>query len=197
MARVLLVAGTAGLFGWDLLGHSRWYTRGSPFVRALEAVGHELAAPDDPYSWTQDIDGLVAGHRAWEEAGNALRWWWRARGGADAVIAHSHALQVLAYARIPAPVLVTVGSPVRVDLMGRYTQLAGVVWSWHHLYSDRDVWQLLGEFGDGAGWLAYRRTIPWAENVLVPGASHSGLLEPMLWTDAGWWTWLTPIASRS
>lgn len=195
MAKVLLVAGTSGLFGWDAhaRGHVDWWRTGSPFVQALEAHGHQLADPDDGYSWTGDLDGLIARDREWLEAGNALRWWWRAHGGADAVIGHSHALQVIAYARIPAPVLVTVGSPVRGDLMAEYAKLAAVVGRWRHLYSDADCWQILGEFRDGSGLGTWRRTLPWAENVFVPGRSHAGLLEPAVWDALGAWGWLDKI----
>lgn len=192
MSRVCVIAGTSGLFGWDAhaRGHVDWWRPGSPWVQALEAAGHQLADTADPYSWTGDVDGLVARDVDWIEAGNALRWWWAAHGiGVRAIVAHSHGLQVLAYAQIAVPALITAGSPVRHDLLGRYAELRAKVGAWWHLYSDRDAWQILGELRDGGAWMGWRRTIPGASNVLVPGQSHSGLMRPDVWTALGAWAW--------
>lgn len=190
MTRVLLVAGTCGLFGWDKhASHSEWWRAGSPFARALELRGFELAGKADPYSWTGDLDGLVARHADWEAAGNALRWW-AASNPVDAVVGHSHALQVIAYARLPVRRLVTVGSPVRQDMMDRLASLASVVGSWTHLWSPVDVWQLAGEIRDGSWWPRARR-VPFAHNVEAPGRSHHGLLDVDLWHQLRAWRWLT------
>lgn len=188
MSQVLLIAGTQGLFGFDPGGHSDWWREGSPFIQALEAHGHTRVS-SDPFSWTGDLDGLVGRHQDWEAAGNALRWWWGTHPPVDSVVAHSHALQVLAYAQVSVPVLITVGSPVRYDLLDAYRRLSTQIKHWIHLYSNSDWWQVLGELRDGGGWTV-RRTITWASNVFLPGRSHTGLLDPTLWSTIKAWDWL-------
>jgi len=189
MAKVLLLAGTHDAANF-------WWRPGSPFVRGLEAAGHTLAAPEDPYSWSTALDGLVGGNDDWRGAGDALRWWLEAHP-VDAIVAFSHGGAVVAYALAhhlapPLPVLMTVGMPVRWDLRDVYALARPRVHRWWHVHSDAADWmQWLGSWFDGS-----RRNIRDLdladENLVEPGISHRGLLDPDLWRRRGWFARLAP-----
>ena len=197
MARVLLVAGTKPPGTVPTLAD--WWHPASAFVRALQAAGHALASPDDPFSWTQDIDGLVGDDREWQEAGKALRWYLQSYP-VDAIIAHSHGGNVVALALAGGAmvdVLITVATPVRPELAEAYSRTRDRVGRWTHLRSDgADRWQRWGS-RTWADWLRpwrwgrLERDIAAADcNVFVPGIAHGALMDPRLWTDRGWWGWL-------
>lgn len=189
MARVLLIAGTHGY-------HEPWWQPGSPFVQALEAAGHALAAPADPFSWTTELDGLVGDDRDWQEAAKALRWWLQLHP-ADVIIAHSHGGNVAALALAGGAFvdqLVTVATPVRPELADVYGLAKLHVRRWTHVRSDgADTWQRWGS----RTWRDWVRPWTWGRlerdmaaadcNVFVPGVAHGALLEPALWTARGWW----------
>ena len=187
MATVLLVAGTHGR-------HDAWWRAGSPFVLALEARGHHLAAPDEPFSWATGLDGLIGENDEWEAAGEYLRLWLD-KHPVDIVIAHSHGGLVCLYAAAAGatiPRLITVATPVRADLrQTREYASAHIAGFWAHIYGGLDGWQLLGELGDGGGPFAWARRMPEAHlNVWGGWARHGALLDPARWTALGWWGWL-------
>jgi hypothetical protein len=192
MATILLIGGT-----WDRR-RDAWWRPGSPFVRALAQHGHALAAPDDPYTWSQDLDGVGSMHD-WEAAGHALRWWLglHADPRPDAIVAHSHGGTVAAFglARLPAaeriPRLMTLGMPVRGDLWPTYEQArAQGVAEWIHVYTgSRDLWQWLGDWFDGS-WRLRRRLAIADHNVKVPGLLHRELVTPDVWDGFNLWRFL-------
>lgn len=197
MARVLLIGGTCG--GTRLAGvcgapdPDPWWRPGSAFTEALRQHGHELAAPDDPYSWTGELDGVLD-HAVWREAGHALyRWWQLHRDRVDAVIAFSHGGQVLTYGLVygmALPAAIFVGTPVRPDLADRYRQARRALQRLTQLRSDwTDFWQLLGslrltELADS--W-RITRDLPGADVLVVPGVGHAGLLRVDVWERYGVW----------
>ena len=195
--RVLLVAGTAP--PGAVPTPADWWHPASAFVAALQAAGHTLASPDDPFSWTGDVEGLVGDDREWQEAGKALRWYLQSYP-VDAIIAHSHGGNVAALALAGGAmvdILVTVATPVRPELAAVYASAKLHCGRWTHVRSDgTDHWQRWGT-RTWADWLrpwrwgAFERDMTSADcNVFVPGVSHAGLLEPGLWTARGWWRWL-------
>lgn len=196
MARVLLIAGTSGYT-------EEWWRPGSAFATMLKAAGHELAAPDDAYSWTTHLDGVLGDNREWVEAGKALAWWLIPHP-VDAIIAHSHGGNVAAHglARLPASrsprTFITVGTPVRAEMRAVYRAARDRLERWRHIRSGRtDAWQRWGSLS-WWDWLRpwrwqWERDMEYADgNVYVPGVSHEGLLAPELWIARHWADWITP-----
>lgn len=101
------------------------------------------------------------------------------------VIAHSHGgqLALLAAQEIQIHRLLTLGTPRRREI-----PTDGMIGRWRHAMDKSwDQWGLLGSF---TGWmLSWNRRMPGAENVLLPGVRHAGLMtDPALferWTGDG------------
>lgn len=195
-----LVAGTNS---WDNDGAVDWYCPGHPFGRFLEA--HECAPTYDgqkPFIWSTDVGGVP-----WARGGNYIDWAAGAAalsyfitakhhcvGAETGIIAHSHALQVVAFAAsdhdLKVDCLITVGSPLRKDMRERYKVLRANTRHWLHIHSDRsDNWQWLGTLFDGHFGVV--RETPLAdENAFVPKVGHSELLRDPLtyhhWLERRW-----------
>lgn len=210
---IVLVQGTDSWTGTET-DIGEWWSHG-PFIAFLRAHGFEPYRADDPFFWSTDLNGhkgwrrwftrlfhskRTADHRDWQAGGRALR---------DHIaplafeglnfIAHSHGLQVLAYAALQAKTLgrplrlrrvVTVGSPIRLgDMAAAYLALREASEYWLHIYDNEDEIQEAGELGDGR--VGVMRACPWAHlNVMVPDIEHSRILRetgPMqLWQTEGW-----------
>jgi len=198
----ILVAGTGS---WNDDARVDWYTPGSRFARFLEAEGLAPtfgpgAGHVNPFVWSTSVAGIpVFSRRAtWPAAGIALAYFITMmadlRGHETAIIAHSHALQVVLYACVNAGIkvahLISVESPVRRDMLEVATRARPLIGHWLHIYSDwSDRWQWLGELFDGH--LGVVRAHPLADrNDSVAGVGHSALLRDPTqfyrWTDLGW-----------
>lgn len=209
MTPVLLVQGT---HGWGRTTAIQWWESCSPFCAFLQANDFAVLGGDRPYLWDTDLDGIgwlgkrpAKKHINWQAAAwSAYNYLVPAlvRDGfitdnyvpiaARNVIGHSHAMQVMAYAcsfGLKINRLVTIGSPVREDMMDVYKAAKPNIGRWLHVHSDgSDRIQWFGELLDGH--LGIVREQPYAdENKLVAKVSHSKLLNDEksfpLWRSAG------------
>lgn len=200
--RPILVAGTGS---WKHDGATDWYCPSSNFGRFLEA--HDAPPIYDgnqPFIWSTDLAGVpwFTNVKDWAAGGAALFYFVAVQqqipGFKTAIIAHSHALQVAAFAaadhNLKIDTLVTVGSPIRADLAKQYGALKANTRYWLHIHSDEsDRWQWLGELFDRINPFAWRvqRECPLADrNDSVPKVGHSALLRDPLqyhyWIERGW-----------
>ena len=202
----ILVAGT-GSYRDD--ARVDWYCPLSPFARFLAsqslapAFHHWRSTPDlaqqAPFIWSTDLAGLPWTRTStWAAGGTALAYFIEVtadlRGKETAILAHSHALQVVLYACAEQGILVnqliSVGSPVRKDMQAIAARARPRINHWLHIHSDRsDHWQWFGELFDGHFGIV--REHPLADrNDAVPGVGHSELLRDPLcqshWLDRGW-----------
>lgn len=199
----------SGTWAWrDQDKPTAWFNSTSPFAQQLAVAGY---APlrTWPFLWTTKLNGTDGWRRwfarfiprAWERGdhvdwiagGEALYSYCEAAKWPDLVIAHSHAGQVVAYAcarrGLQIPLLITVSTPVRSDLLLEYAATRERVGRWIHLFDpDADPIAWAGGFGDGH--VSASRIMPQAENYPLTGAGHSGALnDPRIaqaWIAEGW-----------
>lgn len=192
MTPALLVQGT---HGWGRDDNVQWWECRSPFCLFLRRSDISTLGGDRPFIWSTDLDGVGFFHRKgrrhinWESAGYNLHSYLRPPLSshfddyvplADRnLIAHSHALQVVAYAcanGLKINRLVTIGSPVRSDMADVYAKARKNIGVWTHVHSDgSDRIQWFGELFDGH--LGIVREAPLADrNILIASVSHSRLL---------------------
>lgn len=146
------------------------------------------------FSWVIPREWERGDHLDWQAAAKSLTWYCEAECKPDAIIAHSHAGQVVAYAcaneGLTVPLLITVSTPVRADMDVEYQATRKAVGTWRHLYDpSTDPIQWAGGFGDGS--IHPTRLMRWAhENYAVDGAGHAGALhDPRFaqeWQAEGW-----------
>lgn len=177
----------------------------------LHREGFDIIGGVRSFTWDTDLDGIgwlrrrpFKKHINWESAGVNL-WAYLANPLVAKIIqddyvpivdrniiAHSHAMQVVAYAcaaGLKINRLLTVGSPVREDMRSVYQQARPNIASWLHVHSDgSDRIQWFGTLFDGRLGIV-RRQAAADVNLLVPHVSHSKLLnDPAcfhLWTENG------------
>lgn len=204
----------AGTWGWrgDLADHrDQWWHPASPFMVWMGEHGCRHLCEDDPFIWTTHVGGALfwaKSHTDWMAGGAALSYYFDAETHYGPsftapeqrhVIAHSHAGQVVAYAcafrNVKLDTLITVGSPVRNDMLPIYKAARPNIRKWLHIaspgWTDRMQW--FGELFDGS--FGVKRSQPFADvNHLIPGIGHSGILrDPKLfglWESQGWLGWL-------
>lgn len=171
----------AGTNGWsDDSSHLEQYGRNeirwwqdSYFYYFMHNEGFDVPNIKDPFIWTTDLGGtsfwrrwpiwrgkvsLTRDHRDWIAGGAALRWYLQLNSLAFSdinIIAHSHGLQVVAYAcdqGLRVNHLITVGSPIRKDMRHHYQMMRdGCVRRWLHIYDgNNDRIQWAGQIGDGS-----------------------------------------------
>lgn len=205
MARYLPVMGTHGFRGEEKLSSTQWYHPESPHAKFMVEQGFDYIEPSEPFIWSSDLNGagvvLAGDHTDWIAGGYALRDHLQPAVAPNAIpladrniIAHSHGLQVVAYALARAGLrintLITVGSPIREDMKEIYQRMRVNLRYWLHLYSDKtDHMQWFGELFDGHTGIV--RVAALADrNDFTPSVGHSGILfEPEdfhLWLDRGW-----------
>lgn len=203
MTSVLLVAGT---HGFGRRHASQWWEPGGAFYDFLDRSGFYMLGGDRPFTWSTSLDGLGwliprgRRHITWESAGINLDCYMRPPlGRLDYVpiaqrniIAHSHGLQVVAYAcsrGLKINRLITLGSPVRRDMEYIYRSARPNIGQWLHVHSDHsDRWQWLGTLFDGR--IGIIREHPLADrNVKIARVGHTKLLEDVssfaLWHTRG------------
>lgn len=203
-----------GTWAWNGSSKGQWYDVDSPFSANMRLKGfehyHVLGNFKRPYIWTTDLEGnqwwrrLIgrpADHTEWQAAGANLFVYCdlQIKPCELNIICHSHAAQVVAFAcadGLKVHTLITVGSPIRADMLEVYRRARpniGFHWHFHSDASDRFQW--LGAIGDS--WFSFRhafspaRRHPYADqNVGVPGVGHSNILNDMtLFHDV----WCGPI----
>jgi len=219
MTAVLLVQGT---HGWGRSADVQWWECRSPFVAFLRSMDFRIIGGDRPYIWDTDLDGIgwlhrrpFKKHRNWEAAGLSLyayivpplnaQWDDYVPIADRNLIAHSHAMQVVAYAcaaGLKINRLITIGSPVRQDMDEVYHLARANIREWMHVHSDgSDRVQWFGELFDGHLGIV-RKQAAATTNLLVAKVSHSKLLNDpscfLLWQTKGLVGFLTwPISSAS
>lgn len=209
-----------GTHGWNGSSAGQWYDPGSPWSANMRAKGfehlHLLGEDRRPFVWSTDLNGQQFWRRwfgkkpssnDWQAAGCNLYAYLvpprapqhRLPAAETHIVAHSHALQCVAFAAsdgLKINTLITVGSPVRVDLFEVFKRARPNIGFWWHFYSDAsDRWQWLGAIGDGA--IGVTRKHPFADqNVGLPGVGHAGILnDPRVFADV-WGGPLDLIRSR-
>jgi hypothetical protein len=189
---VVFVMGTWGL-------SQSWWRPSSPLAQAFGAKG--IPTFTEPFKWSGELGGIV-GYPSdpeeefndrqltpWMVAGHALRWYCRAQGwGERAVhaVAHSHGLQVLAFAAAFGQhfaTAISVSGPIRHDMRPVRLKARPMIDRWLHLYDPEDLTIIEGEFLDGHIGPVYE--LPEADlNLRIAGFGHSGILEaPTAWTE--------------
>lgn len=189
-----------GTWAWNGSSAGQWYDAGSPWSANMRARGlehhHLLAGDGRPFVWTTDLNGHQWWRRLigkqpsttdWHAAGINLHAYCVPPIAPDHrikpcdlhIVAHSHALQVVLFAcaeGLKVNTLISVGSPVRADMLKAARQARPNIGFWWHFHSDRsDRWQSFGEVGDGS--FGIERRHPFADqNVGLPGVGHSEIL---------------------
>lgn len=206
------IRGTWGYRG--LLDQNHWATQGSPVADYLELHGLKLITDRQGrgFTWTTALDGwqfwrrIVGKHpdiSDWEVGGACLKdyympptvpdeYW--TPGSKVIVIAHSHGVNpaiIAAALGMKINVLVTVSSPVRVDVLRKYGAAARKNIGFHlHYWSDGDRMQAVGGAGDRhygiireyASSEDHQAIYVCNKNVPLPReAGHSGLLHEVSW----------------
>lgn len=192
--RVVLVGGT-----WSWRGHEtrgEWYQCDSPFTDYLEGLGVQVVSKYRPFIWSSRVNGLIwqkQRHLDWDAGGAALSTYLDPafphvglgpHEHYDAVLTHSHGLQVALYAcayhGAQIPLLIDVSGPVRKDMEATARTARPHLARWVHVSSDwTDRMQWFGELFDGAVGIkrgAIWQTVHADVSILVPGVGHSGLL---------------------
>lgn len=195
-----------GTWGWNGKSDGQWYDLASPWSAYMRSQGFEhLRGPDRrPFVWTTDINGAQFWRRwfgrkpdvnDWQAAGCNLYAWLVPPLAPDRcqpaeathLIAHSHGLQVVLFAcadGLKVNTLISIGSPVRVDMLEVAKRARPNIGFWLHIHSDgSDRMQWFGELGDGA--FTIKRNHPFADqNNMYPGVGHSGVLnDPRLFSE--------------
>lgn len=187
-----------GTWGWRGKSDGQWYDLASPWSAFMFGQGFEhLRGPDRrPYVWSTDVNGEQFWRRwfgkspnvtDWQAAGCNLYAWlvpplapqYRQPIETTHLIVHSHGLQVALFAcaeGLKVNTLISVGSPVRSDMLDVARRARPNIGFWLHLHSDgSDRFQWLGEVGDGG--LGIVRNHPFADqNNTYPGVGHTGIL---------------------
>lgn len=200
----ILVAGTGS---WEDDGRIDWYCPGHAFGKFLTEQGVAPSydgsgqeRPSRPFVWSTGLAGVpfFTSKKTWAAGGAALKYFavsqLRLGGRQTSLIAHSHGLQVALFAcaeqDLKVDVLISVGSPVREDMMPVAERAMRNIGYWLHLYSDgSDRWQWFGELFDGH--LGIVRKHPLADqNDSVSKVGHSKLLRDPAqyhyWVERGW-----------
>ena len=202
--KTILIAGTGS---WDADDDIDWYCPTHPFVDYLIQQGVEplFGANGKPFIWSTNLSGVPFFTRRnktdWSAGGAALAYFIDARvktpGETINVIAHSHGLQIVLYAcayyGVRVRSLISVGSPIRKDMLTVSEKARPDITHWLHIHSDfSDKWQLLGQLFDGKldVWLQQREHPLADSNDFVAGVGHSKLLRAPehyhYWLDRGW-----------
>lgn len=198
-----------GTWAWNGSSKGQWYDPDSPWSANMRLKGfqhhHLLTGSPRPFVWDTDLEGVQFWRRwfgrpstlDWQTAGMNLFAYCVPPIFPSAqippcnlnIIAHSHAMQVVAFGAadgLKVNTLITVGSPIRADMLDVYRRARPNIGFWWHFHSDySDHVQWLGEFADGR--LGIVRQQPFADqNVGLPGVGHSNILKDMQLFDAVW-----------
>lgn len=210
----------AGTWAWKGSSAGQWYDAGSPWSARMRLRGfehqHLLVGDARPFVWTTDLNGQQFWRRwfgrspnlnDWQAAGHNLLNYCvpaiapdrRIRPCDLHVIAHSHGLQPILFAcadGLRINTLVSVGSPVRADMLEAAQRARRNIGCWWHFYSDfTDRWQWLGEVGDGRLGVVRQHQLA-DHNIALPGVGHSNILTDIRLFTEVWSGPLNLIRSR-
>lgn len=191
----LLIPGTHSRAG---PGVREWWHADQALPRAFRAHGYTTQG----FPWTTDLDGVLGPNRRWRDAGEKLGLWLQV-APASVVLAHSHGGNIVPSAILEnrlahIDVLVTCGTPVRLDMAEVYRRMmrTGRVGKWLHVWSEWDGWQWWGSVKlwppSPATWAPWKPRIMAAasENRCAGDVGHHGLLRPDVLGKVGLWSWL-------
>jgi hypothetical protein len=183
MNKTILVAGTWGFEDDD------WFRGGSTFWTEALKQGVDLPKATNPFEWCTGLEGLHGENAHWIAGAHALLWYCMAYGiKRPNIAAHSHGGQVAQISTLfglEINELITIATPVRDDVQKQVVRSR--IAHWRHIHTGvDDRMQILGELGGGGNPLK-REMVLADENIDEPGQTHSGLLDPALWTARGWW----------
>jgi len=191
----ILVSGTWGLNGGG------WWLPGSDFCE--EGRGQGVTFTPYPFIWSTAIDGVLGKNSEWTDAAGCLIAFvvlHKLHESPINIIAHSHGFSPVVYAAtmgLHIDTLISVASPIRKEIVELLPIATKSIKTWRHIRGGRrDLMQILGELFDGR--LGLYRDMPYAGNVRELSETHSGLLNPRLWTARRWWDPLicAPLASQ-
>ncbi len=186
MTRAILVAGTFGFRGSIPVG--AWWAPSSPFASMLAEMGLDVAGSrpgERPFIWSSDLDGVFESeHVDWKAGGSSLYEYVvpslcagaRIAPSETTIIAHSHGLQPVLYAaaqNLHIGHLVSVCSPIRLDMAPVMKAARQNVGRWTHLYSPDDPIQLAGQ----DPWACSRDCMQADANIQIPGMTHTSAVE--------------------
>jgi hypothetical protein len=195
MIPILAIPGT---WAWRGSSDGQWYDPSSPWSAYIRGHGFDhLRGPDRrPFVWTTDVNGQQFWRRwfgrkpcttDWQCGGQNLYAWLVPPLAPDRcqppsmthLVAHSHGLQVALFAcadGLKVNTLISIGSPVRSDMIEVARRARPNIGYWLHLHSDgSDRMQWFGEIGDGAFRIV--RAHPLADiNHALPEVGHSEIL---------------------
>jgi hypothetical protein len=186
-------------------GDDAWFRKGKEFYEFARRNNIFLTgslAYDEPFEWSGDVNGLPFGsskqHRDWKAGGYSFSNFIEQYALIDRnLIIHSHALQLVAYSarRTDFNNIITIGSPIRNDMMADYKNLVIRCNKWKHIYDEKfDKMAFLGQFFDGKFFGSRRCDIIGVDNVAIKKINHSKILrntkEMQMWIDNGWFEFL-------
>lgn len=194
---------------WGLFDTKAWWKKGSPFNLFCEEnnIFYRFNEDDEPFYYSGDVDGidwraiLTLGlykdkHTDWLAGSLSFRNYVRNIPLEHRnVIIHSHGLQVIAYSGVALNNIITVGSPIRKDMLNQYKLLKSKCRSWKHIYDNKwDRMAFLGQFGDGRWFGSRNCSIDGVDNCRTKGISHSNILRNekyfKLWQEQKWFDFL-------
>lgn len=182
-----------GTWSWtEDLNSLQWHMRGSEFTRHMASENLILHART-PFEWDAEVDGLFyqRQHAVWKSAAKHLQCHVeRVPLEERNMIAHSHGGQVLFYAAangVRFNNVITVGTPVRVDMEPIILKAIGNFSYWHHICDSKtDMTAILGTLWDGR--FRIKHTFDLADSSSdVKGIGHSRILNDP--TDMKRWDW--------
>jgi len=189
---------------WGLQNKRDWWKNESNFNIFCRAYNVIYKYRLRPFYWSGDVDGvnllslfgLKANHNDWIAGGFSLDSYAIGIPFEDRnLIVHSHGLQVVAYSTLEFNNIISVGSPIRDDMMTNYILLKSKVNNWIHIYNDGwDRFQIGGQIGDGRLFGSRAVDIPGVINHKLKGIGHSKILnDPKffdLWVTQSWFDFL-------
>lgn len=200
MLPVILVPGT-----WGMGRPKDWDSPTSSYSALLAKFGLEHPNPDRPFVWSTEIDGIDDKHWTWMASGAnlfnyivpAIAPEHRIPPSKTRIVCHSHALQVVLYAckmGLRVNNLVSVGSPVRKDMMKVAEEARPNIKHWLHLAADGDKMQMFGEFFDGHWGIRRQHPLADVNDKMPKDAGHGNVLRDQryfdLWISKGWISFL-------
>lgn len=200
MRRVILVDGTHGASRADDFTNPQHH-----FARTLASAGCVPVSAARPFGWDTSVDGIEGKNYVWIAAGASLYNYAvpvlceekRVPSDELLVIAFSHGVQVALYAFALGlkGTLISVNPPIRSEMIEVAKTAKPNLKGWLNLSGDwRDVWAVLGAFGDRN--LSLRREYPagMALEVKVPGVHGAALRDEK--HAAEWPAWIDKVMPR-
>lgn len=181
---------------WKPSGAFAQYSKRSGIIQS----GHV----EMPFIWSSDISGFKynlsngnSKHTDWRAGGYSLLYYLRhVPLEARNLIIHSHGLQPVLYCAsfgLELNNIISVCSPIRDDMMDVAESARPRIRNWLHIYNNKDIFQFLGQFGDGR-FFGSRKSEQADENFLLDDIRHTDILKigkrMDLWIKNGWYDFL-------